>query len=151
VDSYVSPPNKSTTQSSTEAELVGASDYLPNTIWVKHFLLAQGHDVTTNFLEQDNESAIRLEKNGRASCGKQSRHIDIRYFFMKDRIVTEGITARHCPTSVMLADFFTKPLQGLLFRRFRDVIMGYTHTDSLRQAAPVSTEGLVEGKMKKNS
>jgi hypothetical protein len=30
----------------------------------------------------------------------------------------------HCPTEQMLADFFTKPSQGSLFRKFRDVIMG---------------------------
>jgi hypothetical protein len=31
----------------------------------------------------------------------------------------------------MLADFFTKPLQGALFRKFRDVILGYAHINSL--------------------
>jgi len=30
----------------------------------------------------------------------------------------------YCPTEEMLADFFTKPLQGALFREFRDVVMG---------------------------
>ena len=32
----------------------------------------------------------------------------------------------------MLADYFTKPLQGALFRRFWDVIMGYAHIDTLK-------------------
>jgi hypothetical protein len=32
----------------------------------------------------------------------------------------------------MLADFFTKPLQGSLFRKFRDIVMGYKHIDSLK-------------------
>jgi hypothetical protein len=31
----------------------------------------------------------------------------------------------------MVADFFTKPLQGDLFRKFRDVVMGYKHISSL--------------------
>ena len=31
----------------------------------------------------------------------------------------------------MLVDFFTKPLQGALFRKFRDVILGYAHIDTL--------------------
>jgi len=68
-----------------------------------------------NILAQDNQSAIRLEQNGRASAGQKSRHIDIRYFFIKDRVKTEGISIVHCPTDEMLADFFTKPLQGNLF------------------------------------
>ncbi len=31
----------------------------------------------------------------------------------------------------MLADFFTKPLQGSLFRKFSDVVLGYKHIDTL--------------------
>ena len=126
---------KLNSKSSTEAELIGASDYLPNVIWLKLFMEAQGYNIDNCYLEQDNESAIRLEKNGRASAGSKSRHIDIRYFFVKDRLVTEGITVRHCPTEQMLADFLTKPLQGALFKKFRDVLLGMEHVDSLSRPA----------------
>jgi hypothetical protein len=126
-----SSKQKLNTKSSTESELVGASDYLPNTLWMKMFMEAQGYPISQCFFEQDNESAIKLEKNGRSSCGPKSRHIDIRYFFIKDRIAAENITIRHCPTLAMLADFFTKPLQGALFRKFRDVILGYKHVNTL--------------------
>jgi len=40
----------------------------------------------------------------------------------------------------MLADFFTKPLQGSLFRKFRDVIVGYTHFNTLRTTAVAPSE-----------
>jgi hypothetical protein len=40
----------------------------------------------------------------------------------------------------MLADFFTKPLQGSLFRKFREVIMGHRHIDSLKEATPTPTQ-----------
>jgi hypothetical protein len=139
-----STKQKLNTKSSTEAELVGASDYLPNTIWVKMFLEAQGYKIDDNFLEQDNESAIKLEKNGRTSAGPRSRHIDIRYFWIKDRVQGHGIKIRHCPTLQMLGDFFTKPLQGSLFRRFRDVILGYKHVDSLSLDPMPSVEERVE-------
>ena len=43
-----STKQKLNTKSSTEAELVGASDYLPNTVWVKMFLEAQGHTIEEN-------------------------------------------------------------------------------------------------------
>ncbi|GAX20129.1 hypothetical protein FisN_17Lu131 [Fistulifera solaris] len=72
-----STKQKLNTRSSTEAELVGASDYLPHTVWVKLFMEAQGHKMTEVIFEQDNESAIRMEKNGRLSAGQKSRHIDI--------------------------------------------------------------------------
>ena len=67
-----------------------------------------------------------MEKNGRNSGTGNSRHIHIRYFFVKDRIDKEDMRVKYCPTHLMLADFFTKPLMGELFRKIRDVIMGYT-------------------------
>jgi hypothetical protein len=135
-----SSKQKLNTKSSTESELVGASDYLPNTLWIKMFMEAQGYPISECFFEQDNESAIKLEKNGRSSCGPKSRHINIRYFFIKDRTKAEGITIRHCPTLQMLADFFTKPLQGALFRKFRDVILGYSHVDTLAELVTTAAQ-----------
>jgi hypothetical protein len=112
------------TKSSTEAELVGASDYITYTLWVKRFLKEQGYEVMNNIFFQDNQSAIKLEKNGRQSCGEKSRHIDIRYFFIKDTIERENIDIKYCPTEIMIADFYTKPLQGKLFKKMRDILMG---------------------------
>ena len=141
-----STKQKLNTKSSTESELVGASDYLPNTIWAKLFLGAQGYEIEEdeNKFAQDNKSAILLETNGRASCGQKTRHIDIRYFFMKDRIKSEGITIVYCPTEQMLADFFTKPLQGNLFRKFRAVLLGHEHVDTLTKPPLPSPEERVE-------
>ena len=73
---------------------------------------------------QDNESAIRLEKNGRRSCSQRTRHIDIRYFYIKDLVDKGIIIIKYCPTELIIDDFFTKPLQGALFYRMRDVVMG---------------------------
>ena len=129
-----SSKQKLNTKSSTEAELVGASDYTPNAIWAAKFLDAQGYTLTSNTLHQDNQSAMRLEQNGRRSCGKQSRHIDIRYFYLKDLIQRGEIVLKYCPTENMVADFFTKPLQGNLFTKLKAVIMGqapYTSLDTL--------------------
>jgi len=70
-----SSKQKLNTKSSTEAEVVGVSDYLPNPIWLKLFMEAQSYPVHTSILEQDNESAMKLEENGRKSAGQKSRHI----------------------------------------------------------------------------
>jgi hypothetical protein len=40
-----------------------------------------------------------------------------------DRITQKEVRVEYCPTQAMIADFFTKPLQGVLFREFRDFIM----------------------------
>jgi hypothetical protein len=50
------------------------------------------------------------------------------------------MTVKHCPTEQMLADFFTKPLQGSLFRKFRDVVMGHKHIDSLKTPMPTPSQ-----------
>ena len=67
---------------------------------------------------------MKMLKNRRASCGSRSRHINIRYFWVVDRIKQKGydFSVEYCPTGQMVADFFTKPLQGSLFRRMRDVV-----------------------------
>ena len=69
-------------------------------------------------------SAIKMEKNVRQSCGEKSRYIHIRFFFIKDVLARENIDIVHCPTERMIADYFTKPLQGSLFRKMRDIITG---------------------------
>jgi len=74
---------KLNTKSSTEAEVVGASNYLPNTIWAKMFLGSQGYVLMENIFAQDNQSAMRLERNGRASAGQKLCHIDTRYFLSR--------------------------------------------------------------------
>ena len=124
---------KLNTKSSTEAEVVGVSDYLPFNIWVRMFMEDQGYKLKENILYQDNESAIKLESNGRMSAGQKSRHINIRHFFITDRVKAGEVTVKYCPTEAMLADFFTKPLQGGLFHRFRDVIMGWKPISSLSE------------------
>ena len=140
-----STKQKLNTKSSTEAELVAASDYISNTIWVQNFLKEQGYIMEENIFYQDNESAIKLEKNGRSSAGQKSKHINIRYFFIKDRIKNENIGIVHCPTDKMIGDFYSKPTQGGLFHKFRNVILGYEHTDSLTRDPPLSqTEERVE-------
>ena len=132
-----SSKQKLNTKSSTEAELVRVSDYLPYNIWMSNFLKEQGYNLKSNVLYQDNQSAIKMEINGRNSCTGNSRHIDIRYFFVKDQIDKGYLTVKYYSTDQMLADFFTKSLQGADFIKFRNEIMGHTSitlpTDSSRE------------------
>jgi hypothetical protein len=135
-----SSKQKLNTKSSTKAELVGASDYLPYPIWGEKFLEGQGHTLKTNTFYQDNQSTIRFERNGRRSCGPNSRHIDIRYFFIKDRLGLKDFDVQYCPTEQILADFLTKPLQGNLFRKLRAIIMGHKHIDTLKELTPATSQ-----------
>jgi len=111
------------TKSSTEAEVVGIDDASSQILWTNYFIKAQGYHIDDTLVYQDNQSAILLEKNGKQSSGKRTRHMNIRYFFITDRVKKGEMTIRYCPASEMVGDHFTKPLQGVLFRRFRAIIM----------------------------
>jgi hypothetical protein len=121
-----STKQKMNTRSSTESELVGVDDLMPSILWTRYFLNEQGYKIQDNIVYQDNKSAILLEKNGKASSSKRTKHIDIRYFFVTDRIQMGQVRPEWCPSLDMVADFMTKPLQGALFFKFRDLIMGVT-------------------------
>ena len=54
---------------------------------------------------------------------KTMKHINVRYYFIKDRVETGDVVIEHCPTEEMLGDHFTKPLKGALFRKFMAEIM----------------------------
>ena len=88
------------------------------------FQKAQGHEVKDNIVFQDNKSAVTSEKNGSASAGKRSRHINIRHFFSKDRISKGEVTIKCCPTDEMIGDHFAKPSQGGKFEKFRNETLG---------------------------
>jgi hypothetical protein len=87
---------------------------------------AQGYGVKDNIVFQDNKSSILLEKNGKASSSKRTNHINIWYFFITHRVSKEEVLVVLCTTGDMIGDYATKPLQGALFRKFRDQIMGVT-------------------------
>jgi hypothetical protein len=90
-----SSKHKLNTKSSMEVELVGASDYLPYPIWPKKFLEAKRYPLKESIFYQDNQSTIKFEKNGRKSCEPKSRHINIRYFFIKNWLNLEHIDVQH--------------------------------------------------------
>jgi hypothetical protein len=63
---------KLVTRSSKESELVVAQDVMPDILWTKRFLEAQGFPVSEKVLHQDNQSSILLAKNGRQSSSKRT-------------------------------------------------------------------------------
>lgn len=120
-------------RSSMETEdVLGTSKYLPKAIYFELFLNAQGYKVET-ILAKDNESEIRLLRNGKDSCTSNSpKHVVIKYFWSTDRIKSGNMSVEYCSMDNMLANFMSKPVQGKLFTRFRkNVIMGWEHISTL--------------------
>ena len=75
---------------------------------------------------------IKLARNGRCSSSKQTRHIEVQYYFITDHIDRDRVRVSYCPTGDMLADYFSKPLQGSLFRKFHNLILNISTKDELK-------------------
>ena len=69
---------------------------------------------------------MKMEINGQRSFRKKSRHIHIKYFFIKDILKREDIEIIHCSTERMITDYYAKPFHGSLFKKLRDILMGLT-------------------------
>ena len=99
--------------SSKESELVGVYDVLPQILWMKQFLEEQGWLDSATVVYQDNTSSILLERNGRSSSTKRTKHMNIWYFYVTEQVRKKAIHVTHCPTEEMVGDFFTKVLFSL--------------------------------------
>jgi len=69
-------------KSSTKA----VDDAVGQILWTRHFLAAQGQPVPTMKIYPDNKSTILLAENGRTSSSKRTRHFNIQYFLVADKI-----------------------------------------------------------------
>ena len=115
----ISKKQKLNTKSSTEAELIGADDVMPQMLWTRYFLESQGYGIDKNILYQDNMSAMLLEKNGKKSSTKNTKHINVGYYFIKYWVETGDVVIKHCPTGESLGGHFKKLLHVALLRKFR--------------------------------
>jgi hypothetical protein len=123
-----STKQKIVTKSSTEAELVALSDQAGVGMELGKMIYHQifgGNDPSKTIpviLLQDNLSTMALINNGKPTHDA-TKHIPIRYFWVKERLKLNEIILRHCPTEIMIADILTKPLQGVTLLRLRDKIL----------------------------
>ena len=89
------------------------------------FLKEQDYGIKDNIIYQNNQSATRMDKHGRKWCTWNSRNINIQYVFITDRIDKKETRVEYYPALEMFGDYFTRPLQGKLFRAFWEILMRY--------------------------
>lgn len=107
--------------STTEAEFIAAADCCQNLIYIKNFLEELKNEKVNLVLRVDNKSAMELAKNG--VVNKRSKHIDVRYHFIHEKIANKTIVIEYCNTNDQIADILTKPLDSVKFTRFRNMFM----------------------------
>ena len=115
---------KLNTRSSTEAELVGLSDSANQGLFIRTFLIAQGYQMPAMTILQDNQSCMALIARGRSGA-ERTRHIQIRYFWVKERVDTGEVKIEYLRSEDMYANVLTKPLQGGQFVRERGCLTGW--------------------------
>ena len=115
--------HKTNTRSSTESEIVSVDDAITTVLWSLYFIQAQGYDMVHATIYQDNKSAILLEKNGKMSSSKRTKHIKKKYFFVTDKVEQGEVQVEHMPTDKMWIDVNTKPKMGRGYRVDRSMIM----------------------------
>ena len=104
------------TTSSTETEVVADGERFPKCAWFRCFRLAPGDEAKEDILMQDNQSCMLLHKNHPFSVGKRSKHVNVRHFFVVDKIDKKEVK--------MVADCSSKPLQAKIFVVHRNTMLG---------------------------
>lgn len=119
-------------RSSTESELIGLADAVGDILWHRNVLKFLGVDLSGTTVFQDNMSTITMAESGRGGKTGNSKHIDVRYFFVKQHIDSGEIKLAHLRTDHMIADVLTKPLQGKLFYALRHALLNLPEPGELR-------------------
>ena len=118
-----SEKQKIVSKSSTEAELIALNSSTDATLQQRRFMTGQGYVVGPTTTMQDNKSTMIMVQKGPGAT-KRSKHINVRYFYIKERVDAGDIVLEYVPTADMIADALTKALHGTLFRRLRALLQG---------------------------
>ena len=95
--------------STTEAEYVAAVDAGKEIIWMRSILTEFGYSMdSASSLLMDNQSAISVSKN--PEHHGRMKHLDLRFYWLRDTVEAGHIKPRYIPTGEMVADALTKPL-----------------------------------------
>jgi hypothetical protein len=106
------------TLSTTEAEFVAATSCACQGVWMRRVLekLGNSQGKCTAVL-CDNSSTIKLSKN--PVMHRRSKHIDVRFHFLRDLTRDGVVELKHCGTQEQIADIMTKPLKLDVFLKLR--------------------------------
>jgi hypothetical protein len=114
-----SSKQKITATSSTEAELVAVHTGMRRAMIVQLIVQELTGEYNPILLLQDNQSTIKLIENNHAGSFK-SKHINVRYFSIRENVEAEEVIVQYLPTNEMKADLLTKPMGGEQFQKMRD-------------------------------
>ncbi|GJR13712.1 retrovirus-related pol polyprotein from transposon TNT 1-94 [Tanacetum coccineum] len=136
-DSDYAGCNMDRKSTSAKAEYVATTGCCANILWMKSQLTDYDIIYEKVPIFCDNTSAIAISNN--PVLHSRTKHIDIRYHFIKDHILKGDIELHFIPTQYQLADIFTKPLDEPTFKR-HIVELGMLNIDSKPEASTLTEE-----------
>ena len=78
-------------------------------IWIKRLLTEIGHmGGNAPVILVDNQRCMALARNPEFHA--RTKHIDIQYHFIREKVEAGIIQLQYCPTKEMVADVLTKPV-----------------------------------------
>jgi hypothetical protein len=105
--------------STTEAEYVAMTHAAKEAIWLRQLIAELFRPLERPItLHGDNQSAIALAYSDIGQFHARTKHIDIRYHFIRYVIENNSIRLVYCPTNNMVADTFTKALPSAKAKHF---------------------------------
>ena len=109
--------------SSTVAEYIATHLAAKQIMWTRNFLFELGFEQeTATILFEDNMSTIAIiGKNGN---GNKTKHIQLRFNFIREQVKDKTITMKYLPTTDMISDILTKPLGPTAFLYLRSKLLG---------------------------
>jgi len=112
------------TTSTMEAEYLAIGDAAKDVLWLRALLAELGYKQPTTTIFNDNASAIHLTKH--PTRHQTTKHIAVRYHFIRDLVTDKTVDVTHMPTAKMPADLLTKAtsiqtFQTLISSLVRDV------------------------------
>jgi hypothetical protein len=116
--SWASKKQNSVALSTAEAEYIAAGHCCAQLLWMRQTLRDYGYKLSKVPLLCDNESAIRIADNPVEHS--RTKHIDIRYHFLRDHQQRGDIEIAYVSTKEQLADIFTRPLDEKTFSKLRN-------------------------------
>ena len=95
--------------STTESEIIAATDATKEIIWLKKLYsdIMQLNHIPV--FQVDNSAAVKLSLN--PEFHRRTKHIDVKYFFVRKKVLDESINICQISTEVQVADVMTKPLE----------------------------------------
>jgi hypothetical protein len=87
-------------------------------IWIRKLLKELGIMQTVTTIYEDNQGCIALAKN--PVQHHRTKHIDVKYHFIRERIEEGTVKVIYCPTNEMKADILTKGIAAPQFKQLRD-------------------------------